>query len=135
MAFTWTEDISPGATITAAAINELRQNLDYVKDNECTDHDSTVDSNDKTVENGWYFSTYRDADRLGDYSSYCSSDEGIHDDIYYGKDNTTYNSDYDGTINSNQCTADYSTHDGVIKTNEDHTYYSGNDSGFFSGLL
>ena len=44
MGFTWTQNISVGATIDTADIQELRTNVDWLDDNKCT----TVNSSEKT---------------------------------------------------------------------------------------
>jgi len=83
MGFTWTQDISSGASIDAADINEIRDKTDTLYDNMCASHDSS------------YNSTYYSSDLNDDLNPVNSGAETGVDNSYYFEDWGTYQSRVD----------------------------------------
>jgi len=78
MGFTWTQDISPGASIDAADINEIREKTDTLYDNMCSSHDSS------------YNTTYYPSNLDNDLAPVNSGAETGVDNSYYFEDWGTY---------------------------------------------
>lgn len=87
MAFSWTENISVGASIDSADIVEIRTNVDTVDDEKCSGHDDGVDSSyDSGVDNDENTGVNSDDDssalvlyNSGFCASNDSSDNATHD--------------------------------------------------------
>lgn len=78
MAFSWAEDISSGALITKAAIDEIRSNVDSVVDNlsSCFTHYATYDVDLHSSHDGALYTTYQNDLHTGLDSaqwSYCNA--------------------------------------------------------------
>ena len=75
MGFSWTQDISVGASIDSADIVEIRNNVDTVDDQKCATHYSSVCSG---VDSSAQVTYYNNQD-AGHYSGvYVSQDSGYH---------------------------------------------------------
>lgn len=91
MAFTWTQTIGQyTAKNIAAAINEVRTNTDWLKDNMyyCATNYSTVDTTDKVTHQSTYNATYQGSVN----TSVLSSNNSSYYTTYYTSNNSNYNS-------------------------------------------
>ncbi|MEW6106198.1 MAG: hypothetical protein AB1563_07530 [Bacillota bacterium] len=83
MAFTWTKPISVGNLGAAAALQEIRSNLDYIDNNlACITHNSAYYSSaDSTVNDGYYSAQDSNANSTiysyNDTSIYNGADAGV----------------------------------------------------------
>jgi len=86
MGFSWTQDISVGASIDAAAITEIRTNVDTVDDEKCP-----ADKVD-------YDNDYKDGDDSPHYPGYDSNEHGTYksgdNPGYDATNNPGYQNDY-----------------------------------------
>jgi len=106
MSFEWTEDIQKGAAfITKAVIEEIRSNLDSIKDDEACGADkvSYNAAQNTVVDDGYNATHYNDQHssynndvNTGVDTGYKSTDRTDHDEgvnsVYYLDDNTNHNS-------------------------------------------
>lgn len=83
MAFTWTKPISAGSLASAAALQEIRTNLDYIDNNlACITHNSTYrSSHDSTINSG-----------------YCSAQDSSANSTVYSYDDTTIYNGANATV-------------------------------------
>lgn len=111
MGFTWVQDVSSGASIDSADIQEIRDNMDLVYDSPpCSEHDGAVQSTEDADQNGTYYvnehgsydsidrSPYYLTENIGDKGSHNPSDEtsDLVDDFggNFPGDDSSYYTDY-----------------------------------------
>jgi len=90
MPFTWTQNIAVGALIESADLQEIRTNVDYVEDNKCANHDTTVEVGDDSGYDG----TYRGTVQSGDDSGY----DGTYDGTALDLQDTGHHDGYDSGV-------------------------------------
>lgn len=87
MGFTWTKPISASSLASAAALQEIRTNLDYIDSNlACITHDATYRANhDSTINSGYCSaqdssanSTVYSYDDVSVYSGANATVKGVH---------------------------------------------------------
>jgi len=121
MAFTWQKPLGEGVVIYLDTILEIRQNVDYVDDNKCNPHCSSVlTGHDETVyspENG----TYKGAEYFWDMSDH---DKGVLID-----DDGTIYSDDKYSVDTGDDSYVRNGHDGTYCSVDDDVVNSPHDSG------
>ena len=128
MPFSWTQDISVGASIDSADIVEIRQNVDIVDNEKCSSHQAGVDSS--------YNTTYYSDEHTGYYTSHQAGVDSSYNATYYSGQRSTYqsthrtgvDSSYNATYYSDQHTGYYTSQNSTVKS----SYYSSHRGDYFS---
>ena len=117
MGFTWTENISVGASIDAADITEIRANVDTVDDEKCVTHRISYDID------------YKDGDDASHNPGYYNDEHTTYNDGnlagYDGTDNSVYDSDEHSTYNNGDQVGVDGPYNGPAFTDEHGTYNGG----------
>jgi len=103
MAFSWVEDISSGALITKAAIDEIRSNVDSVVDNlsSCFTHYATYDVDLHSGHDGALYTTYQN-------NLYTGLDNALYS--YCNANYPGYHNGLDSTYKASHYTSFYADH-------------------------
>jgi len=128
MPFSWTQDISVGASIDSADIVEIRQNVDIVDNEKCSAHKSGVDSA--------YNTTYYSDQHTSYYTSHQSGVDSAYNTTYYSDQHTSYLSSHQAGVDSAYNTTYYSDQHTGYYTSQNSTvygtYYSSYRTEYFS---
>jgi len=147
MSFVWDEDITEGSALTTkAVVDEIRTNLDSIKDNEAcvadkttyipsqntsddTNHDTTHHTDENTGVNSGYNSGY-DVDEHSTYQNDHNSGVDTGDNATYHNDENVsedapHNSSVDSSYDSGVLSVDNDTHRSVYHTNDRNDHRNG----------
>jgi len=104
MAIEWEEDIDEGGPIEAKDMKEIRDEVDRIDDEKCSEHFTDEKTGECHTDKNEVHSTHDD----GHNGGYDSDYEGNHD--------SGYDSSYDGSDYSSYDSSDYSSYDSTVES-------------------